>query len=120
VGRLVALGAVAAVVVAASATVVLPVLYGEAFRDAVVPAVWICLGLVVEPAAGVASGYLLGSGRPGLNSLILGGGFIVTLVLDLLLIPRHGSLGAAWASAAAYLVTDVLLVRSWRRIVRRT
>ena len=120
VGRLVALGAVAAVVVAGSATVVLPLLYGEAFRDAVLPAVWICLGLVVEPAAGVASGYLLGSGRPGLNSLILGGGFIVTLVLDLLLIPRHGSLGAAWASAVAYLVTDVLLVRSWRRLVRRT
>jgi Na+-driven multidrug efflux pump len=81
--------------------------------------VWISLGLVVEPAAGVASGYLLGCGRPGLNSLILGGGFLVTLVLDVLLIPRYGSLGAAWASAAAYLVTDLLLVQAWRRVAGR-
>lgn len=120
VGRLVAVGAVAAVVVASSAAVVLPFAYGELFRDAVWPAVWISLGLVLEPAAGVASGYLLGAGRPGLSSLILGGGFLVTLALDLLLIPRHGSLGAAWASAVAYLVTDVLLVWAWRRISARS
>ena len=119
VGRLLALGVAAAVLVASSAALVLPLAYGELFRAAVWPAVWICLGLVLEPAAGVGSGYLLGTGRPGLSSLVLGGGFAVTLVLDLLLIPRHGSLGAAWASAVAYLVTDVLLVVAWRRLSGR-
>ncbi len=118
VGRLLALGAAAAALVASSAALVLPLAYGELFRDAVWPAVWISLGLVLEPAAGVGSGFLLGTGRPGLGSLVLGGGFVVTLVLDLLLIPRHGSLGAAWASAVAYLVTDVLLVVAWRRLAR--
>ncbi|NUR82188.1 MAG: oligosaccharide flippase family protein [Dermatophilaceae bacterium] len=116
VGRLLALGAAAAALVASGAALVLPMAYGELFRDAVWPAVWISVGLVLQPAAGVGSGYLLGTGRPGLSSLVLGGGFVVTLVLDLLLIPRHGSLGAAWASAVAYLVTDVLLVGAWRRL----
>jgi O-antigen/teichoic acid export membrane protein len=115
-GRLLAFGVVAGVLLAASAFVVLPAVYGEQFSSAVLPAAVISLGLVAEPAAGVASGFLLGSGRPGLNSLVLGGGFAVTLVLDLLLIPRHGSLGAAWASAVAYLTTDVLLIRAWRRL----
>ena len=111
VGQLLAFGVLAGVLLAASAFVVLPAVYGEQFSAAALPAAVISLGLVAEPAAGVASGFLLGSGRPGLNSLVLGGGFAVTLVLDLLLIPRHGSLGAAWASAVAYLTTDVLLIR---------
>lgn len=116
VGQLLAFGVLAGVLLAASAFVVLPAVYGEQFSAAALPAAVISLGLVAEPAAGVASGFLLGSGRPGLNSVVLGGGFAVTLVLDLLLIPRHGSLGAAWASAVAYLTTDVLLIRAWRRL----
>jgi O-antigen/teichoic acid export membrane protein len=116
--RLLALGVVSGVLLAASAFVVLPLVYGEQFRAAAPPAAWISLGLVVGPAAGVASGYLLGAGRPGLNSAILGGGFLVTLVLDVLLIPRHGSLGAAWASMVAYLTTDLLLVQAWRHLSR--
>lgn len=115
-GQLLTFGLLAGVLLAASAFVVLPAVYGEQFSAAAWPAAVISLGLVAEPAAGVASGFLLGSGRPGLNSLVLGGGFAVTLVLDLLLIPRHGSLGAAWASAVAYLTTDVLLIQAWRRL----
>jgi O-antigen/teichoic acid export membrane protein len=109
------LGALAALVVAATAAFVLPFVYGDDFRSAVWPAVWIALGLAVQPAAGMASGFLLGSGSPGLNSLILGAGFGITVALDLWLIPRHGSLGAAWASATAYAATDLLLVGAWRR-----
>ena len=118
--RLIGLGVLAAVLVAGSAAFVLPFVYGEEFRSAVWPAAWIALGLSFQPAAGIASGFLLGAGRPGLNSLILGAGFGITLVLDLLLIPRHSSLGAAWASAAAYAATDLLLVSAWRRTRGRT
>ena len=118
--RLIGLGVLAAVLVAGSAAFVLPFVYGEEFRSAVWPAAWIALGLSFQPAAGIASGFLLGAGRPGLNSLILGAGFGITLVLDLLLIPRHSSLGAAWASAAAYAATDLLLVSAWRHTRGRT
>ncbi|MBC9822412.1 lipopolysaccharide biosynthesis protein [Terrabacter sp. MAHUQ-38] len=114
--KLLALGAILAAVVAASGFVVLPFLYGDGFESARWPAAWIALGLLAEPAAGVGSGFLLGTGRPGLNSAILGAGFVVTLALDIALIPAHGSNGAAWASAAAYLVTDVLLVWAWYRL----
>ena len=110
------MGVVLAAVIAASGFLVLPFLYGDGFESARWPAAWIAMGLLAEPAAGVASGFLLGTGRPGLNSLILGAGFVVTLALDIALIPVHGSNGAAWASAASYLVTDVLLVWAWFRL----
>jgi Na+-driven multidrug efflux pump len=66
----------------------------------------------------VASGFLYGRGRPGLNSLALGLGLVVTAVLDVALIPRFGAVGAAYASMIAYLVGDgtltVLLLRHGR------
>lgn len=95
-----------------------PWVFGEQFRPAIWPAIIILCGLVAEPAAGVGSAFLLGSGRPGLNSLLLGAGLVVTLVLDLLLIPAHGAVGAAWASAVAYLLTDVLLILVMLRLTK--
>jgi O-antigen/teichoic acid export membrane protein len=95
-----------------------PWLYGVQFRAAILPAVIILFGLVAEPAAGVGSAFLLGTGRPGLNSLLLGAGLVVTLVLDVVLIPSHAAVGAAWASALAYLLTDILLVVVMLRMTR--
>jgi O-antigen/teichoic acid export membrane protein len=88
----------------------LPVIYGAAFEGAVVPAQIILLGLIFEGVAGVASGFLYGIGRPGLNSLATVAGLVVTVVLDILLIPSLGATGAAIASAAAYATTQLALV----------
>lgn len=93
-----------------AAVIALPLLYGQGFRDAVVPACILLVGLSVEGAAAVATAYLFGVGRPGVNSWGMGAGVAVTVVLDVLLIPRYGALGAAVASSAAYLVTTVMLV----------
>jgi O-antigen/teichoic acid export membrane protein len=85
---------------------VIRLLYGSDFHDAVTPARILVLGMVLGGAAGVSSGFLYGRGRPGLNSLALGLGLVVTTVLDVLLIPRFGAIGAAYASTIAYLVSD--------------
>jgi O-antigen/teichoic acid export membrane protein len=102
-----------------ASVLLLPLLYGEAFRGAVVPACILLVGLAVEGAAAVSTAYLFGVGRPGLNSLGMGAGVAVTVVLDLLLIPRFGAVGAAVASSAAYLVTTVVLVALTRVVVLR-
>ena len=66
--------------------------------------------MLLSGASGVASGYLYGRGRPGLNSLGLGLGLVATVALDLALIPPYGALGAAVASSVAYLLGDAVLV----------
>src|SRR5215213_679078 len=101
---------------AALAEFVIPELYGTAFQPAVVPAQILLLGLSLEGISGVIMAFLYGQGRPGLNSLVTGGGLIVTIVLDLLLIPRYGATGAAWASTAAYLSTACMLVISFQLV----
>lgn len=110
-------------VLAVATLVALPLLYGAAFRGAVLPAEIILAGLCVEGAAAVSSAYLLGTGKPGRNSLGMGAGVTVTVVLDVILIPRYGAVGGAITSAVAYLTTTAMLVwlqhRSGRYLRRR-
>jgi lipopolysaccharide/colanic/teichoic acid biosynthesis glycosyltransferase len=97
-------------VLAAATLVAVPVLYGHAYRGAITPGEIIIIGLSVEGAAAVASAYLVGIGRPGLNSIGMGIGTIVTVTLDVILIPRLGAMGGAITSAIAYLLTTMVLV----------
>ncbi|MEU4396541.1 polysaccharide biosynthesis C-terminal domain-containing protein [Kribbella sp. NPDC023855] len=100
----------AAIPVALLTSPVMRLLYGASFGSAVAPARVLLAGMLLAGASGVASAYLYGRGTPGLNSIILGIGLVITVVLDLLLIPKHGAMGAAIASTAAYLFTDALLI----------
>ena len=97
---------------------VIPAFYGSAFEPAVLLARIILLGLALEGVAGVITGFLYGVGRPGLNSWAMAVGFVVTLSLDLLLIPPFGATGAASASAVAYLASALALVWFYWRISR--
>ena len=102
-------------VLAAATYIALPILYGKAFQSAVTPAEIIIIGLSVEGAAAVASAFLLGRGRPGLNSVGMGVGATITVTLDAILIPRYGALGGAITSAVTYLTTTLVLVILARR-----
>jgi O-antigen/teichoic acid export membrane protein len=109
---------VSAVVLAIAAPFVLPLLYGSQFDDSVRLAQILLVGLAVEGAAGVISAYLYGIGRPGLNSLAMGAGVVLTIALDLLLVPRWGATGAAIASTVAYVATTGALLLVFRWLVR--
>lgn len=104
----------------AAAVPLLPVIYGDSFSGAVIPAYILLLGLLGEGAAGLISAYLYGVGRPGANSLALGVSVIVTIALDLLLIPRHHAVGAAEASAVAYLTSSAALLCCYFVVRKRT
>jgi len=113
--RAVLLTIAATPVLAVAVVQLLPRIYGSEFSAAVVPACVLLVGLAVEGAAAVASAYLWGIGRPGLNTAAMCAGVVVTVALDLTLIPGHGALGAAVASSAAYLLTTGLLTLFARR-----
>jgi O-antigen/teichoic acid export membrane protein len=88
----------------------IPSFYGSDFDSAVTPARIILLGLALDGVAGVIAAFLYGVGRPGLYSLAIAAGLGVTVVLDLLLIPPFETVGAATASAVAYLTSALALV----------
>jgi len=85
--------------------------FGPAFADSAW-AVWLLLpGIVTFSVARVLSMYLLGKNLLKVDLMASVAGMVVTLGLDLLLIPRFGFLGAAAASSVAY--TAAMLVDLW-------
>jgi O-antigen/teichoic acid export membrane protein len=93
-----------------AATYLIPALYGSDFTGAITPAHIILIGLAPQGIAAVITAFLYGVGRPGLNSWAMAVGLVATVVLDLLLIPRFGAVGAASASAVAYASSTLALV----------
>jgi lipopolysaccharide/colanic/teichoic acid biosynthesis glycosyltransferase len=116
-GAVTALGALP---LALGAIVVIPLLFGGVFEPAVLPAQILLVGLAAEGVGGVVTAFLFGRGRPGLNSLGAGAGVTVTVLLDLVLIPRYGTVGAAIASSIAYLTTTLCLVLWYRHVIGPT
>lgn len=98
---------------------VLPAVFGEAFRAAVQPARILVVGLSLATVAGVIVPFLYGRGRPGLYSVAMGAGLLVTAALDFALVPRLHERGAAIASTVAYLVTSIVLFGCFMAIRRQ-
>jgi O-antigen/teichoic acid export membrane protein len=100
--------------------VLLPIVFGDAFDESVIPFLWLLPGTFGFAASAVFSNALVGSSSPGLSSL----GPIVSLVvgfaLDLALIPRFEATGAAAAASAAFLVGGAVALITYRRVSRFT
>ncbi|MFL5800069.1 MAG: oligosaccharide flippase family protein [Actinomycetota bacterium] len=110
------LTAAAALPLAVGATFLLPLLYGEQFKTAIVPTYILLAGLAGGGVSGIITAYLYADNRPGQNSAALGAGLVVTVALDLLLIPRFGVLGASVASCCAYWTATLVLVLLFRSV----
>jgi O-antigen/teichoic acid export membrane protein len=107
---------VAALVTAATALVMIAAadllcagVFGEEFSGSTDD-----LRVLVAGAFGIVALKLLGNalvaqGFPGLQSAAIAVGFVCTVVLDVLLIPPYGGLGAALASTLAYTAAGVVV-----------
>lgn len=95
-------------VLAVLAPFVVIIFFGAAFSESVW-GVWLLLpGIVTFSVARVLSMYLLGRNRLKVDLAASLVGLVVTLALDLVLIPRFGFRGAAVASSIAYTCSMIV------------
>jgi len=84
--------------------------FGTGMTPALHP-LWLLLpGIVTLTAAKVISSYLSGIGKPTYSTYVGAGTVVLTVILDLLLIPRFGINGAAVASSIVYTLTAATYV----------
>jgi O-antigen/teichoic acid export membrane protein len=114
--RSAALVTAAAIVVAAIlGPMLLPLLFGNAFRPSVGPFLWLLPGAIGFAATAVFSSGLMASSAPGRSSLGPLASLAVGVALDLVLIPRYGASGAAAAASAAFLAGGATALIAYSR-----
>ena len=111
-----ALGAMGLVVLGKS---FIQLIYSLNFVGAYLPMLVLLPGVILLGGAKVLTNEIAGRGYPQYNSLNAGIAFILTVIFDLILIPRYGILGAALASSISYAVGFFASVTFYLMISRR-
>ena len=93
--------------------------YSSAFLSSYIPMIALLPGVVLLGGAKVLTNEIAGRGYPHYNSINSGVALIITIALDLLLIPRHGILGAAMASSISYAVIFFLAIGFYLFVSRK-
>jgi O-antigen/teichoic acid export membrane protein len=97
---------------------IISIIYSSTFLAAYVPMLALLPGVVLLGGAKVLTNEIAGRGNPQYNSINAGLSLAITVILDLLLIPKYGVLGAALASSIAYTMIFFTAV-GFHLVVRR-
>jgi O-antigen/teichoic acid export membrane protein len=114
---LTALGALGLVLVGRP---VIRFLFSSAFVGAYVPMLILLPGVVLLGGSKVLTNEIAGRGYPHYNSVNAGLSLVLTVVLDLVLIPRYSVLGAALASSIAYSAIFIAAVAFYLAVSRKS
>ena len=89
-------------------------LYGDDFADAIPAFRWIVLGTVAWSSTHVTWTYLSSAGRPGLGVFVFGLAAGLGALLNVILLPRVGVVGAGIAATVSYLVAGLIFLLLFR------
>lgn len=109
------IAAVLTIVSAVIGPLLIPFVYGVDFLPSVKPFLWLLPGILGITLSKIISANLAGIGKPQYATYTSGMTVIITVVLDVLLIPPYGIVGAAIASTVAYLLSAALTVMWFSR-----
>jgi len=114
------IAAAGAITIGIGSWLFLPLVFGERFRPSIA-IVWLLLpGTLALSLGRVSASDLAGRGKSGYSSVFSITALVVTVVLDLILIPRVGIRGAALASSAAYCTNAVLILAALKYELKTT
>ena len=112
---LVLIAAAGLVVACALGPLLLPLIFGDAYKAAVVPFLWLLPSTFGYAALGVFSSALLAAEAPGLSSLGPLVSLVLGVVLDLVLIPPFQATGAAAAATASFVAGGIVALILYRQ-----
>jgi len=90
------------------------------FVGSINPFLFLLPGVVIFSLTNVLATYLTAAGKPGYNAAIAFISFLFTVIFDILLIPRYGMSGAAFASGISYAMSSILTVAVFWRVSKMT
>lgn len=103
------------VAAAALGGIAIHILYGDPFAPSYLPLVLLLPGILLASTGSLTSSYLAGIGKVIYAPIIDGTGLLVAIILNLLLIPSFGIVGASIATSICYAYTGLLGVHFFRK-----
>ncbi|MBP7148923.1 MAG: polysaccharide biosynthesis C-terminal domain-containing protein [Acidobacteria bacterium] len=107
---------IVAIILALAGPSLIRLLYGRAFEPSAAALLLLLPGTALLSAAMVLSSHVVGAGHPRVNLAIGCVSLVVTVTLDLWLIPKIGIRGAAIASTCSYTVCAILMAVAFHRM----
>jgi O-antigen/teichoic acid export membrane protein len=108
--------AAAAAAAAVVSPLAVPLIFGEAFDDAIVPFLWLLPGTVALAGTKILAAYVFSRGLPLINARIAFVALVIDVIAGLALIPPFEVAGAAAASSLAYGCSLALSLVAYRRL----
>ncbi len=100
----------AASLIACLSWLFIPILFGHKFDQAIPASQILAIGIIFISQRLVFTNYFKATNQIMYTIKASWGGVIITVLLDLVLIPRYGILGASIASVLAYATTAIFLI----------
>ncbi|MCM1992497.1 polysaccharide biosynthesis C-terminal domain-containing protein [Oceanirhabdus seepicola] len=97
-------------------TPLIPFVYGQEYADASLPTLILFIGIIFASIGKVSSSYFQSIGNTRNHLLITTTIFTVNLILNYILIPKMGIVGAAVASSVSYSVYGLLYVITFIKV----
>jgi len=91
-------------------TYIIPVLYGEQYRGAIMPTIILFVGILFASIGKISSSSFQSSGQPKVHLYITFTVFVINIVFNTVLIPIWGISGAAIASSISYFAYGIIYV----------
>jgi O-antigen/teichoic acid export membrane protein len=110
------LGAVGLVILGRS---IIRLIFSLTFMDAYLPMLVLLPGVIFLGGAKVLTNEIAGRGYPQYNSITAGVAFVLTILFDLIFIPRFGIIGASLASTISYSAIFFMAIGFYFNIRRR-
>jgi O-antigen/teichoic acid export membrane protein len=91
-------------------------LYSSAFIESVRPFRFLLVGVVAGSGWRILENDLKGRGKAGLVTCIMAVSFVVNILFNIVLIPRYGMMGAAWASVVSATVSLIISIFAYCQV----
>ena len=101
---------IAAVLIISTSWIFIPLLFGGQFRQAIPATQILAIGIIFISQRLVFTGYFKAINKMRFPMQASWAGVVMTVILDIVLIPVFGIIGAAWATTIAYATTSIYLV----------
>jgi len=95
------------------------IIFGSVFLPAVLPLIILLPGIIAFGIGGVLAADLSGRGKPQFAIYSSIACLIVNVILNIILIPKLGISGAAFASSIAYWINTIIILRVFLKISKK-